>query len=71
LGSVGRDRIFCLFKKDASDKQHPYKLIFSNQSHSRVIYSLNFTLDNKFVLTGSRDKKLKIWNLGEDKVALA
>ncbi len=28
LGSVGRDRIFCLFKKDPSDKEHPYKQIF-------------------------------------------
>ena len=65
LGSVGRDRLFCLFKKSLSDPKHPYQLFFQNQSHTRVIYTLNFTPDSHFCLTGSRDKKLKIWTLSE------
>ena len=69
LISVSRDRYMCLFKKDTECKEHPYKLIFSDQSHARIIWSTSFTHDTKYFGTGSRDKTVKIWeiNVNEDK----
>jgi WD40 repeat protein len=40
-----------------------YKLLFTNKSHSRIVWSVSFSHDNNFLITGSRDKKIKIFDL--------
>lgn len=65
LGSVSKDRQFVLFKKNASDHKKPYILFFVNKSHARIIWSLSFSHDSLFCLTGSRDKKVKMWNINQ------
>ena len=70
LGSVSRDRQFVLFKRNKDDNKKPYRLFSVDKSHSRIIWSLSFSHDEEFCVTGSRDKKMKLWKIGE-KVALA
>lgn len=68
LGSVSRDRQFVLFKKSIEDPKKPYVLFFINKSHTRIIWSLSFSHETRLCITGSRDKKLKIWNIEEKNV---
>ena len=70
LGSVSRDRQFALFKRNKEDPKKPYKLFFVDKSHARIIWSLSFSHDSQLCITGSRDKKIKLWKI-EEKVALA
>jgi len=71
LGSVSRDRQFVLFKKNTEDPKKPYKLFFVDKSHARIIWSLSFSHDSEFCITGSRDKKLKLWRIEEKGVVIA
>lgn len=64
LGSVSRDRSFCLYKK-TGNIEHPYELFYTNSTHTRIIWTLSFSKDTQYCLTGSRDKKLKIWKINE------
>lgn len=41
----------------------PYELIYSDKSHSRIIHSLSFSSDEKWLATGARDKRVKIHSL--------
>jgi elongator complex protein 2 len=44
-----------------------WKLLYSvEKAHSRIIWSAKFSHDAKLIVTGSRDKTLKIWS--NDKV---
>jgi len=63
LVTVSRDRIFCIYKHYPEDKQHPYKLLFHDQSHTRIIWSASFTHDSKYFATAARDKIVKIWEM--------
>ena len=57
--------------KDFSDLKKPYKQIFVNKSHNRIINSISFSHNSKYVVTGSRDKKIKIWKLENEKITLS
>eukprot|EP00828_Plagiopyla_frontata_P039832 TRINITY_DN5257_c0_g1_i3.p2 TRINITY_DN5257_c0_g1~~TRINITY_DN5257_c0_g1_i3.p2 ORF type:complete len:210 (-),score=22.74 TRINITY_DN5257_c0_g1_i3:88-717(-) len=57
--------------KRTEDPLHPYQLFCLNTSHSRIIWTLSFSNDTKYCLTGSRDKKLKIWKLNENDCQLS
>lgn len=39
-----------------------FKLLYEEQGHTNSIFTLNYTPDGKFLLSGSRDAHLKIWN---------
>ena len=65
LVSVSRDRQIGLFKHDKDDGKHPYKLVWSDKSHSRIVWTVSFTSDVKYMMTGARDKMIKVWKLGE------
>lgn len=65
LLSVGRDRQWALFERDATDKA-VFRLLTSNpRGHSRMILSAGWApLGTKRVFaTASRDKSVKIWEL--------
>lgn len=69
LVSVSRDRSWCLYKRfePQGKLDHGYKLVFQGQkAHSRIIWDTEFTPDNKFILTGSRDKTVKVWEIKEN-----
>lgn len=70
MGSVSKDRQFVLFKK-TTDPKKPYEKFFVNKSHARIIWCLAFSTDSNFCLTGSRDKKLKVWKIEEKSVEMA
>lgn len=61
LASISRDRQFALFKKNSESKK--YELFFSDQSHSRIIWSVSFSGNDEFVITGGRDIRIKIWQI--------
>ena len=64
LLTVSRDRSWCLYYLD-----NEYKYKISNQVHSRVIYTCCWSPNDNVFATGSRDKKLKIWNVNGDNLS--
>lgn len=62
LLSVSRDRKWSLFMKTEEE----YSLTVSIQAHARVIYCCNWSIDSQHFITGSRDKRLKVWNTSGD-----
>ncbi len=64
LLSVSRDRSFKLYKKHAEELS--YELIRSistkNPYHTRIIWSCDWSHDDKYFITTSRDKRVCIWN---------
>ena len=69
LVSVSRDRQIGLFKHDKDDEKHPYKLVWGDKSHSRIVWTVSFSPDVKYLMTGARDKLIKIWKLEGEKPA--
>ena len=65
LLSSGRDRQFSLFKR--IEGQSNFKLVNKQlKAHDRIIWSCDWSCDDLFFVTGSRDKVCKIWKLNED-----
>lgn len=60
LVSVGKDRKLGVFNQD-------YELMFGYEAHSRAITSVDVSLCDKYILTGSRDKLIKIHSVEEKK----
>lgn len=65
LLTVSRDRSWCLYELQGS---YQYKI--SSQVHTRVIYTCCWSPDNLIFATGSRDKKLRIWNTNGEELHL-
>ncbi|TRY73158.1 hypothetical protein TCAL_02201 [Tigriopus californicus] len=66
LLTVSRDRTWCLFGKSGET----YTKIQRSKDkavHQRLIWSCSWSEDSKFFATCSRDKKLAMWKLEEDK----
>lgn len=63
LASVSKDRKLAIFDSD-------FELVFSYEAHTRAATCVSFSIDSKFVATGSRDKFVKITSL-EKKSAVA
>lgn len=64
LISVSRDRSWALFKRH----EEGFKLIHHiMEAHSRIIWCVGISFDSQFIFTGSRDKKVKCWNLNSGK----
>ena len=61
LTSVSKDRKLALFDTEN------YDLIMSYEAHTRAITSVSISSDEKFIVTGSRDKTIKIHSIAEKK----
>lgn len=61
MGSVSKDRIVALYKKNEESGKFEY--FCSDSSHSRIIRALSFSNDDKWLCTGARDKKIKIFGI--------
>jgi len=70
LLSAGRDRQFSLFVKSEVEGEAPFKLFCKlPKAHERIIWGCDWTMDDKFFITGSRDKTCKIWSIVDDNVS--
>ena len=64
LLSSGRDRQFSLFHRPALDQ--PFTLVAKQaKAHERIIWGCDWTPDDKYFVTASRDKLCKVWNVAE------
>lgn len=62
LLSVSRDRKFSLWKRTKDQ----FELVcLQEKAHTRIIWDCCW-LDNETFVTGSRDRKLKVWKIGQD-----
>ena len=61
LLSVGKDRTFGLYN-------NKFELIHHKEIHLRAITSGGFSWDEKYVATGSRDKSVKVVEVGSGEV---
>ena len=61
LVSVSKDRKLALFDRD-------FNLTFSYEAHSRAINTVAFSPDSKTIVTGSRDKTIKLHSIEEKKI---
>ncbi|KAI8887665.1 WD40 repeat-like protein [Backusella circina FSU 941] len=62
LLSVSRDRLWSISERNESDPDTPYKLVAKNKAHARIIWDCSWSHDDRFFITGSRDKTVKIWS---------
>ena len=63
--SAGRDRQFSIFKR--IDGQTNFELVCKQaKAHDRIIWSCDWSHDDKYFVTGSRDKSCKIWTIDSD-----
>ncbi|CAB3366427.1 Hypothetical predicted protein [Cloeon dipterum] len=69
LLAVSRDRCLSVYK-NVDDEQAPFQLVFStnkkNSVHTRVIWSCSWSPDSKFFVTGSREGKVVVWEVGAE-----
>lgn len=56
FASVSKDRKLAVFDKD-------FNLMFGYEAHSRAINTVAFSPDSKTIVTGSRDKTLKLHSI--------
>ena len=70
LLSVSRDRKWCLFKIENSGCNHEdFSLVAQSDKktgHTRIIWSCSWSNDSAYFFTGSRDKSVIMWGVGED-----
>jgi elongator complex protein 2 len=67
LASCGKDRSILLHVQE-SDPARPDRVTFTSvvavkNAHKRIIWDASWTADSKYLLTGSRDGALKIWQV--------
>jgi elongator complex protein 2 len=67
LVSTGRDRTWTVMQQqqpqDANKEQEQWHVMTRNtKAHSRIIWSVGFAFDDRFFVTGSRDKTCQVWN---------
>eukprot|EP01102_Stenamoeba_stenopodia_P015164 TRINITY_DN5143_c0_g1_i1.p1 TRINITY_DN5143_c0_g1~~TRINITY_DN5143_c0_g1_i1.p1 ORF type:complete len:843 (+),score=179.65 TRINITY_DN5143_c0_g1_i1:107-2635(+) len=68
LLSCSRDRDFTVFKKTPQGFVLAAKV---KKAHERIIWGCSWSPDDKFLLTASRDKTVKIWRWENEQVKLA
>lgn len=66
IASASRDRQLGVFKLNPDTNL--YETFWINLVHSRLLYCLQFSDDSKFIVTGSRDKSIKIFAIGATEV---
>lgn len=66
LLSVSRDRRWSLFARSTADKVSQYELAActdkTNGVHTRIIWSCDWSHDNKYFVTSSREGKVVVWS---------
>eukprot|EP00730_Choanoeca_flexa_P000510 TRINITY_DN10227_c0_g1_i5.p1 TRINITY_DN10227_c0_g1~~TRINITY_DN10227_c0_g1_i5.p1 ORF type:complete len:793 (+),score=117.30 TRINITY_DN10227_c0_g1_i5:2-2380(+) len=69
LVSVSRDRCIGLFQR--SDDGAMYELTqLLQKAHDRIIWSCAWSKNGQFLITGSRDKTLKVWSVVDGALAI-
>nr|XP_002128650.1 elongator complex protein 2 [Ciona intestinalis] len=71
LLSVSRDRTWIIHKINKVNSTYEFSIHSKSEkkaSHSRIIWSCSWAHDSKLFVTGSRDKKLMIWEVINDTV---
>lgn len=63
--SVSKDRKLAVY-----DRANNYEVLSSYEAHTRAITSVSISSDEKYIVTGSRDKTIKIHSI-EEKKAIA
>lgn len=63
--SVSKDRKLAVY-----DRVNNYEVLSSYEAHTRAITSVSISRDEKHIVTGSRDKTVKIHSV-EDKKSIA
>jgi WD40 repeat protein len=48
-------------RRTGSEARLPYSLFASLKGHTEIVYAIDFSPDGKYLLTGSFDKTLKLW----------
>lgn len=66
LLSVSRDRSWKLFKQNALSYEYHSGLNSKNTYHTRIIWSCDWSHDDKYFVTTSRDKRAFIWTIGNN-----
>ncbi|XP_075166545.1 elongator complex protein 2 [Haematobia irritans] len=70
LLSVSRDRRWSLFERISGDKAAHFTLTAStdktNGVHTRIIWSCDWSHDNKYFVTSSREGKVVVWSKSND-----
>jgi elongator complex protein 2 len=65
LVTGSRDLFWCLYFK----VEGKFEIKKNNKAHGRVVYTCSWNQDSSLFVTGSRDKKVKVWNLDGEMVA--
>jgi len=69
LLSVGRDRLISVFQRSQDDNGAPFTLLAKvPKAHERLLWGCDWSPDDRFFITGSRDKICKLWSIDEGKV---
>jgi len=65
--AVSRDRgVYLLSRMEGEEASKKMRLVASiPKAHLRVVWSCSWTLDDRFVATGSRDKTVKFWRISK------
>lgn len=68
LVSVSRDRRFSVFERGSAEGSYALMCASdrTNGIHQRIIWSCDWSRDNKFFATSSRDGKVVAWYVGEE-----
>eukprot|EP01100_Stratorugosa_tubuloviscum_P013666 TRINITY_DN699_c2_g1_i2.p1 TRINITY_DN699_c2_g1~~TRINITY_DN699_c2_g1_i2.p1 ORF type:complete len:503 (-),score=198.51 TRINITY_DN699_c2_g1_i2:132-1640(-) len=66
LLSCSRDREFAVSKRNEDNSMNV--LCICKKAHQRIVWTCSWSPDDKFILTGARDKFVKCWKFNDDKV---
>lgn len=62
--SVSRDRHLIMYEQqELQNGGITYTPVIKSKAHERIVWGCSWSYDNNFVITGSRDKTVKIWKM--------
>jgi elongator complex protein 2 len=66
LLSAGRDRMWTLYRRHGDTGAYKVHLQCT-KAHARIIWDAAWAFDDRFFVTGSRDKSVKVWSVNATK----